>query len=278
MMPGYELITGMDSFMTTSSKKPESLVRLGFRVKEGGTHNSRTMMFTELAILLDAAPQSTDGKAFQEMVIEQNILSKGTAGNRKKTLRHLVELYGLNPDIPLFRILRDYWDRSDQGKPVLAILCACARDSILRMTIKPLLSQQHGEEVDKAAIREALVADNPDRFSPASIKSIIQNTLGSWTTAGLLTGKVRKIRSQPKVTPINMAYALLLGYFSGARGQYLFQTEWSRILDLPTDQLYEMATQASRLGLINFKRIGNVMDVEFPHLTSYERELLHEPG
>jgi hypothetical protein len=71
--------------------------------------------------------------------------------------------------------------------------------------------------------------------------------------------------------------ALFLSYLAGARGQMLFETEYMRLLDCSTDQAIELAESASRRGWIVFKRIGNVIEVQFPGLLNkQEQDWVHE--
>jgi hypothetical protein len=66
--------------------------------------------------------------------------------------------------------------------------------------------------------------------------------------------------------------ALFLGYLHGARGQLLFDSEYMRILDCSSDKAIELAESASRRGWIVFKRIGNVIEVQFPNLLSQQEQ------
>jgi len=58
----------------------------------------------------------------------------------------------------------------------------------------------------------------------------------------------------------------------GFRGEALFMTNFARLLDCSLEKAMELAEEASRRGWIVFKRIGNVIDVQFPSiLTTEER-------
>jgi hypothetical protein len=45
-----------------------------------------------------------------------------------------------------------------------------------------------------------------------------------------------------------------------------------RIVDCSTDKAIELAESASRRGWIVFKRIGNVIEVQFPNLLSQQEQ------
>jgi hypothetical protein len=108
----------------------------GFRFGEKGTHTSRTMMLAELTELLAAVPANATREEYAEAIIEDNILGKQTTSTRRLTNQQLGELYGLSLTLPLFRVLRRLWDVDAPGRPLIALLCALARDPLLRATSK----------------------------------------------------------------------------------------------------------------------------------------------
>src|SRR5437868_2938390 len=102
----------------------ESLRRFGFKFPPGGTHISRTMMLRELVLLLAAVPVHGSSKDYSEAVLSRNLLGKGTESTRLKSLRHLRELYGLCPDVRIFRALRRLHSKDSTAIAQLALLCA----------------------------------------------------------------------------------------------------------------------------------------------------------
>jgi hypothetical protein len=250
----------------------------GFRTGRGGGHGARTMMLDELRTLLffldDAdAPRETYVRAIEI----DNCLGKRSGRTRKITARHLIELYALDPNITLFRSLLFFWKRDEEGQPLLALLCAFARDAILRMS-SPFIFQAHeGDRVTREALEEFLDSIEPGRFSKAPLKSTAQNINSTWTQSGHLKGKVKKVRSRAKATSGSTAYVLFLAYLEGVRGEALFSSEYAKLLDCSIDRAIELAEEASRRGWIVFKRVGRVIEVLFPHLiTEQEREWIRE--
>jgi hypothetical protein len=73
-----------------------------------------------------------------------------------------------------------------------------------------------------------------------------------------------------------VAFALFLGYVLGARARVLFETLWAKVLDAGADELIHFATDAKRIGYLNLKASGGVVEVSFSHLlTEDERRLIH---
>jgi hypothetical protein len=88
---------------------------------------------------------------------------------------------------------------------------------------------------------------------------------------------VKKIRAAVQPTPGAAALALLLGYMEGTRGELLFETKYTKLLDAAPERCMELAEQASRRGWIVCNRIGTVVEVRFPQLlTAEEQEAIRE--
>jgi hypothetical protein len=258
--------------MTTNSRE-ESLTRFGFSFERGGVHLARSMMLDELGMLFQAASEPTATAAdYQRAIIEENCLAKRSVRTRQLTLRHLRGLYALSPDNTIFRALRYFWQRDPEARGLLAFLVAYSRDSILRSTAPFVQKIRIGESVNCPQLEAFLDEKEEGRFSKETIRAASQRILASWVRAGHFVGHVRKTRTLAKPTAGACSMALFLGYLRGARGQMLFDTEYMRILDCSSDKAIELAESASRRGWIVFKRIGNVIEVQFPNLLSQQEQ------
>lgn len=254
------------------------LERYGFSYERGGVHTARTMMLAELRALLSFVDKVDAPKAdYLEAIQTDNCLGKRSGKTRVLTYRHLVDLYALEPNLALFRALRFFWNRDVDGQPMLAALCAYSRDPIFRATASFILDFQEGTTVTREALEELIDSQEPDRFSKATLKSTAQNINSSWTQAGHLSGRVRKMRTRSVATPGAASLALLLGYLTGLRGESLFESDFTRMLDCSFEKTIELAEDASRRGWISLKRVGNVIEVLFPNLiNAQEMEWLRE--
>ena len=67
---------------------------------------ARSMMFTELSILVSSMPVGVSKDEYKIAVVENNLLGKQTHSSRQKSFSHLVELYGMDPRLILFHSLR----------------------------------------------------------------------------------------------------------------------------------------------------------------------------
>ena len=255
---------------------PPKLATLwGFRSGERGTHTSRTIMLDELSQLLDAAPGEASRRDYAQAVTEGNCLGKRTAVTRKHSLQRLSELYGLDARLLLFRVLKGLWGRHEASRPLLALLLALARDPLLRATARAVVATPFGHELGRQAMKDALSGTVEGRLNDATLDKVVRNASSSWTQSGHLRGRGRKIRQRVAATPAAVAYALVLGFALGRRGRLLFETPWAAVLDAPPGELVEVAVDARRLGLVDLKQSGRMIDVSFPAmLTGRERELI----
>ena len=259
-------------------KNTSKISQFGFRLEKAGVHTSRTMMLEDLQLLLSYVSSLDSTKNdYLKAIKEDNCLGKRSGTSRKLAASHLVYLYSLDSSLAVFRFLRYFWNRDLEGQPILALLCAYERDALLRMSAPFIFRFATGETVTRGSLEEYIDDTYPDRFSKATLKSTAQNLNGTWTKSGHLVGKAKKMRSKARATPGSLAYALFLGYLTGIRGEALFTSEYASLLDCSPDQAMELAEDASRRGWIIFKRIGNVIEVQFPKiLTLQEREWLSD--
>jgi hypothetical protein len=245
---------------------------LGLKTTAGGAHASRTIMLAELGLLLDACPEDAVQADYRQAVVDLNCLAKRSISTRVLTWGHLVDLYGVDPKLLAFRAMRWFWGRDAEGRRLIALSAALARDGLLSSIAPHVWAAPMGSTVSRESVEAVMAAKFPDRFSAASLKSIAQNINASLTQAGHLSGRVRKVRQQATPTAGSVAYALLLGHASGARGPHLFQTRFMKAQDAPLGVCIGLAEDAGRKGWIEFKRVADVMEVAFPRLIRAEEE------
>ena len=134
----------------------QQLATLGFKFGRNGAHSARSMMIEELKALLFARDETATKQDYKNDIINFNILHKPTEKSRSLTFRHLVDLYGMSMDIPLFNIFRQWWELSEQAQPILALQLAVARDPILRNSASIILPLQLGEHLPREIVEQHL--------------------------------------------------------------------------------------------------------------------------
>jgi hypothetical protein len=235
------------------------------------------MMLDDLRLLLAHTPPHATRADYAAAVVNENVLGKPTKKARELALRHLATLYACDTSNPIFRILRRLWPLDEAAQPLLALAVALARDPLLRGTQSFFLAHAPGTAISREAVEGFLSTTHPDRFSPASLKSFAQNVAGTWTAAGMLQGRVRKVRSTPEARPEAVTMLLFLGYLEGRTGQRLFSSDWMHLLGSSSAELETLANSASHRGHLVFMNAGGVKEVRFPdYLTSEEEQIRQE--
>jgi hypothetical protein len=233
----------------------------------GGASTSHSILTGRLGALLDTVAADAAQAEYERAAIDENVIGSRTIGSRKRTFRYLKELYLLRPDSILFRGLRDLWSSDPPARPLLAGVCALARDSAFRASSSVILASVPNQTVSASDLALAVAETFPGHYSMATQAKIGRNTFSSWEQTGHLrkAGRI-KIRVRPACFPANVAYALLLGHLQGRRGPSLFETLWARVLDQPKSHLYDLTFAAAQRGFLQFRHAGGLVEVSFPEL------------
>jgi len=236
--------------------------------RSGGATTSHTIVVPALQLLLSEVGTHASASEYERAVLEDNVLGKSTLGSRKRLLRYLRELYVLKTDSLLFRALGDLWNDDPCGQPLLAGLCALARDSVFRASAQAIFDSEPGDEVASSDLAGAVAKAFPNSYSESTVAKTGRNTFASWEQTGHLRsiGRTGKVRQRAVCTPSAAAFALLLGHLDGSSGEALFDTLWARALDRPRAHLVDMAMVASQRSLIEFRHSGGVSEVRFTDL------------
>jgi hypothetical protein len=246
------------------------LESFGLKFSSGGAHISRTMMMQELGTVLADVPQKSSFDCYRDAILQRNVLGKTTDSTRRKSLRHLRELYALDEATPIFGLLRKLHAMDDASLPLLAILVAWARDPLLRATTQPVMDASEGDRVGTVSLAQALEITFPDQYSESNRNKIARNAASSWTQSGHLAGRAKKTRQRVKPTVVAVTMAFFLGDVAGYKGAAVFSNPWCRLLDLNSDRTKAMDFEAHRAGLLNLRAVGEVIELNFPQLDKFQ--------
>jgi hypothetical protein len=203
---------------------------------------------------------------YVQAVVEANALAKPTTSTRRLTLQRLTEVYALDPEVPIFRVLRKLWDLEAQSRPLLAVLIALARDPLLMATAPPILSLPPGTEMVRQSLRDAVRLVVGDRLNDATLDKVIRNAASSWTQSGHLAGRTFKSRQKVHASAPTIAFAFYLGNASGFQGEELLTSGWVKTLDCRPSEALDAALDAKRVGLLDLRTAGGVFDLNLDRL------------
>lgn len=239
---------------------------IGFRLGAKGTHSSRTMMLAELEAVLEATPTDATQADYASAIIEANCLSKATVATRRISVQRLRELYGLEPKLPLFRVLRRLWVIDPPGRPLLAALAAVARDPLFAATSPAVVFIPAGMELQRSTMKTSLRDVTGDRLNEAILEKACRNAASSWTQSGHLEGRTIKTRRRVTASAPVVAFALYLAHAAGFRGVGVFSSAWLRMLDCDPSQSRRFASDAKRLDLIDLRMADDVVELDTSRL------------
>lgn len=240
----------------------------GLRLSGGGGHQSKTMMLSELTTILGVA----EGRGLLESIAavqHENILGKHSTAAAVSALKNLTSLYSLKAPPPITRAMVRLWKDSPESRPLLAVLCALARDPILRDTAHAVLASPVGSSVGTSDLTRALAKKHQDRFSFATLRSVGQNCAATWTQSGHLSGRVKKVRTRVDATPEAVAFAAFIAQSAGFGGPAILTSPWMTALDASPDEQLGLLRRAQGRGLVRVRHAGAVFELQIsPELTA----------
>lgn len=249
-------------------RAPSQAASAGLRVSGGGGHQSKTMMLSELAAILDLAETRGMSGALAA-ASDENTLGKVTTSAAKSALINLNKLYALKERPPVTRALARLWTSDVASRPLLALLCALARDPLLRDTASTVLNTPLGGRIGTKEVAAALAARHPDRFSAAMLRSLAQNCASSWTQSGHLSGKNVKLRTLVEATPEAAAFAAFIAQEAGFGGPAILASPWMAVLDASQEERLSLLRRAQGRGLVRVRHAGAVFELQIsPDLTA----------
>jgi hypothetical protein len=234
----------------------------------GGPSTSQTIMVSSLGRLFSELPPDAAQSAYRSAIMDENVLGKATTSGREWAFRQLRRFYALDPHSLLFRALRDLWEFDANSQPLLALLCALARDPVLRASAAVIVGSAPGEAITTSDFQAAIESKFPGAYNELTLRTTAQKVASSWDQSGYLHQESRrsKVRMRVHPTSASTAYALMLGYLQGGRGHALFDTLWVRVLDQAPSHLLDLAAAASQQGMLELRQAGGVIEVGFRQL------------
>ena len=144
----------------------------------------------------------------------------------------------------------------------LCLLCAAARDPLIRASATLIIDTPQGEPFSRERLLACLRDAVGDRLNDEVLGKVARNLGSTWTQSGHLVGRVKKTRSAVTPTPAAVAFAMWLGSQEGLRDGELLRSVWARLLDRSDSAILAFAQEAKRLGLIQLAVGGGVMSFD----------------
>lgn len=183
-------------------------------------------------------------------------------------------MHGLDEGLTIFRVFRRLWETDPPGRPLLAMLLALCRDPIYRVSSSVILRSAPNDPVPRELFTAAFTAEWASSYKESMIDKLVRHVASSWCQTGHLRGRVLKTRQKVTPTPAVIAFALIVAHLLGLRGKALLMTVFVRLLDSDADSVMPLVREARRLGFLELREAGDVLDISFPQLLTTDESLL----
>lgn len=231
--------------------------------KPTSVHTARTIMFLELSKVMDFSVEKDN---YQESM-SNNVFGKKSQEGIKNTSSYLVRLYGFDISTSGFRAFKYFWlDCNHEERALISFILALNKDYLLQESISVVSNCKVGDKATIEAMMENIEKYHSSRFTEKTLRSIAQNIASSWKQSGFITGKMKNIRSVPQVTYKVVAFAMLLSYLSGERGDFIVHSKCVNALCLPESKLRELVIEASKRDYLQYQYAGSVTAISFDNL------------
>ncbi len=217
-------------------------------------------MFSELSQVMDHGLERTD---FNE-ILDLNVTNKLSGSNLLKTNRYLKQLYVFDNNDLAFKYFKHYWMLvNNEKKSIITLLFAISNDFLLGESIDVVIHTKIGERVSIETFDANIEKYHPGKYSANTRRSAAQNLASSWKQAGYMLGRVKNIRVKAEQDYHTVAFALLLSYLHGDRGEYILHSKWIRALALNTEELRDLIKEAAKRDLLQYQYGGNITVISF---------------
>jgi hypothetical protein len=232
-------------------------------LKKNTVHTARTMMFLELSKVMDF---SVDLDNYQESM-KNNVFGKKSQDGIKKTSNFLTQLYGFDISTPQFKVFKHFWMESDVNqRQLISFVFAFKNDYLLQESLSVLANAKIGDKVAIELFMENIEKYHPKRFTDNTLRSVAQNIASSWKQSGFITGKVKNTRTQPNISYKVVAFAMLLSYLEGDRGDFIMHSNCVNALCIGETMLRDLAVEASKRDFLQYQYAGSVTSISFDKL------------
>ncbi len=224
-------------------------------------------MLAELEAVMGALVSVATLASVRHVILEENVLGKATRSGRKNSATKLIDLYSFNPEQQLYYAFELLWRDASASRPVLALLLALSRDKVLRASVETVMGAPIGSTVTKGELYESLLSGFASKYAETTLQSTTRNIASTWRQSGHIRGEKPIVRVKAPADFHAVAFALLISYLRGLRGQYLLASDWVRLLDFDSGELEAAVAEAHRHGLFTSRKIGDVIELTpGPHL------------
>ena len=234
--------------------------------------SARSALYTDFRLLMDSRTLGRAPVDYRALVLEQNVLARGTVAARRKLWKELKGRYGLSSPDPLFDAFVGEWNRCvcEPERGLTAYVLFCMNDRLaadLGITwLAPLLRRAPAEvrASDVLAFLSHSESTHPEvaAWTDQTRLAVARKYCASIRDFGLAKGAVRKTTVRPALygAPVRLLIRVLR--MSGVRLPEVLRSPLFRLLALEMSDIVEALGELNRNGALRFRIQGDVIELE----------------
>ena len=122
-------------------------------------------------------------------------------------------------------------------------------------------------------MKSAIRAFVGTRLNDSTLEKVCRNAASSWSQSGHLEGRTFKKRRAVNAPAATAAFAIYLAHAAGFRGADIFSCAWFRVLDCDPSRARHLALDAKRIGLLDLRMAGDVVELNLSRLDPYSAKV-----
>jgi len=262
----------MAAIKTELTPNPIPIAALDLGKKYVSNLATRTAMYTELRLLLDAQTKTLSSPEYRDLIVRQNVLSRSSSSAREKMWAELRKRYLLEEQSALFEAFWTEWRRcrSEQEKGLTAYILFALNDRVVADLgtdwLYPYLRDAPAaiRVEDVRSFLDLSVKRHPEvkGWSEKTRTRIAQHYLASIRDFGLASGKRTKTTVRPTVYGAPMRLLIRALQLARVRPVDGVQAKIFRLLALDSRDVIDALGELNRLGELRFRMQGDVVELD----------------
>jgi hypothetical protein len=228
--------------------------------------SARSALITDLFMLLGAIEAPLDSEGHRRLVVESNILGRGSESTRKKTWKELKTRFILDRDHELFSAFWKEWMlcSGEQEQKLTAYILLAINDRLVAdlgvgWLYPKLLSAPQTLTVDEVLVFiESARSEHPelDGWSEKTMRNVAKHYLASIRDVGLARGIITKTSVRPALYGAPTRLLIRALRLAGLKPQALLRSELFKLLCIGPDERIDAFAALNRRGGLRFQVQG----------------------
>lgn len=235
--------------------------------------SARSALYTDLRLLLDWRAEPLTRSQYQQLVLEENCLSRSSVSARRKVWRELQYRYILDRDRPLFSSFWQEWGtcQSEIERGLTAYLLFAMNDPLvadlglnwLYNRLRAAPAELRVEEV-RNFLRLASQSEHPEirAWTEDTQLHVAQHYMASIRDFGLARGKFRKASVRPGLHGAPIRFLVRALRLSGREDFEIVTAPIFRLMALEGHEVIDALGELNLRGELRFRMQADVIELD----------------